>query len=44
MNYVIDSNSQLKLILHPEGHNTWRDYPLDSPDIALIIGPEGGLT
>ncbi|MFI4918327.1 MAG: 16S rRNA (uracil(1498)-N(3))-methyltransferase [Legionellales bacterium] len=40
--YVHTVQAQLKLVLHPQGANTWRDYDLQS-DIALLIGPEGGL-
>lgn len=36
--------AELKLVLHPEKNKTWRDYAFDVADIALIIGPEGGLT
>jgi 16S rRNA (uracil1498-N3)-methyltransferase len=42
--YVKEVQAQLKLILHPDCSATWRDCPLDQRDIALIIGPEGGLS
>lgn len=42
--FMRSAAAQLKLILHPETKNTWRDYALAVSDIALIIGPEGGLT
>lgn len=38
------NKAQLKFILHPEGNKTWRDYPITRSEIALIIGPEGGLS
>jgi len=43
-NYLPQVQGQLKLILHPDGARTWRDYSLDQGDIALLIGPEGGLS
>jgi 16S rRNA (uracil1498-N3)-methyltransferase len=42
--YVLQSPAELKLILHPEGDKHWRDYPLDSGDIDILIGPEGGFS
>lgn len=34
----------LKFILHTQAAKTWRDYQFNSAELALIIGPEGGLT
>lgn len=42
--YVPLAQVGLKLILHPDMSKTWRDYPINQSDIALIIGPEGGLS
>ncbi len=42
--YVQNNQIELKLILHPEGTKTWRDYDLKRTNIALLIGPEGGFT
>lgn len=42
--YVKEAQAKLKFILHPDCNTTWRDYPLGQSDIALIIGPEGGLS
>lgn len=44
INYVQTAPFQLKLILHPEGAKTWRDFDLKQPSIGLLIGPEGGLS
>jgi 16S rRNA (uracil1498-N3)-methyltransferase len=42
--YVSAEQAKLKFILHPEGSSSWRDYPIKPPEVALIVGPEGGLT
>lgn len=42
--YVKATQAQLKFILHPDCSTTWRDYSVGQSDIALVIGPEGGLT
>ena len=42
--YVKEVQAKLKLILHPDCSTTWRDCPIEQLDIALIIGPEGGLS
>lgn len=34
----------LGLVLHPKENKTWRDYDFTGADIALLIGPEGGLS
>ncbi|MFO2968886.1 16S rRNA (uracil(1498)-N(3))-methyltransferase [Legionella pneumophila serogroup 1] len=42
--FVREAKEHLKFILHPVFDKTWRDYPIQPPDVALIIGPEGGLS
>lgn len=42
--YVQAVQTELKFILHPNCTTTWRDYPVKHSEIALIIGPEGGLS
>lgn len=42
--YLNTVQAELKLILHPRGNKTWRDYLLQRANIALLIGPEGGLS
>lgn len=42
--YLIEVESNLKLILHPWGNKTWRDYKFECSDISLLIGPEGGFS
>jgi 16S rRNA (uracil1498-N3)-methyltransferase len=42
--YLEVSKSDYKFILHPKAHQRSRDYPLDKGDVALVIGPEGGLS
>jgi 16S rRNA (uracil1498-N3)-methyltransferase len=42
--YVKTIQAPLKLILHPDCNATWRDYTIGSSEVALIIGPEGGLS
>ncbi|HAU1639140.1 TPA: 16S rRNA (uracil(1498)-N(3))-methyltransferase [Legionella pneumophila] len=42
--FVREAKEHLKLILHPAFSKTWRDYPVQPPDVALIIGPEGGFS
>ncbi|AHE68341.1 RNA methyltransferase, RsmE family [Legionella oakridgensis ATCC 33761 = DSM 21215] len=41
--YLQQSQATLKLVLYPHANITWRDYTF-AGDIALLIGPEGGLT
>jgi len=42
--FIQKTQSQLKLILDPNGNKNWRDYPINkSSNIALLIGPEGGF-
>lgn len=42
--YAEQCTASIKLILHPTGAMSWRDVGLSSGDIALLIGPEGGLS
>ncbi|HAU1152088.1 TPA: 16S rRNA (uracil(1498)-N(3))-methyltransferase [Legionella pneumophila] len=42
--FVKGAKEHLRFILHPAFNKTWRDYPVQPPDVALIIGPEGGLS
>lgn len=43
--YLQQSHARLKLVLYPGAAKSWRDYSLNlSKDIALLIGPEGGLS
>lgn len=44
IHYVQQINAGLKLVLHPGTGKTWRDYSWELPDMALLIGPEGGLS
>ncbi|KTD42745.1 16S rRNA (uracil(1498)-N(3))-methyltransferase [Legionella parisiensis] len=36
--------TQLKLILHPGEDKNWKDYTIGPSEVALLIGPEGGLS
>jgi 16S rRNA (uracil1498-N3)-methyltransferase len=42
--YLEASKSVYKFILHPTAHKRSRDYCLAEGDVALLIGPEGGLS
>lgn len=42
--YLHHVQAKLRLILHPGGNKNWRDYAVGQSDIALLIGPEGGLS
>lgn len=42
--YLQDCDARMKLILHPRAAIAWRDYRFIAGDIALLIGPEGGLS
>lgn len=42
--FLSEVQADLKLVLHPGGNKTWRDYALKSATISLLIGPEGGLS
>lgn len=41
--YIREEQIALKLILHPDGAKTWRDYTLQG-SASLLIGPEGGFS
>lgn len=43
-NYVQRCGAPTKLVLHPNTSKSWRDHILPDGDIALLIGPEGGLS
>lgn len=42
--YLQTVNAPLKLILDPESTKNWRAYSLTQSNIALLVGPEGGLS
>lgn len=42
--YLQDMHAELKLILEPGAAKNWRAYDLQKKSIALLIGPEGGLS
>ncbi len=42
--YLQACDATMKLVLHPQGSKSWRDYTANAGDIALLIGPEGGLS
>lgn len=42
--FIEDCTAALKLVLHPAGNKRWREYDWSQVDVALLIGPEGGLT
>jgi len=42
--YLQQCQAALKLILHPEGAKSWRDYNVRHDSVALLIGPEGGFS
>ena len=42
--YLQACDSTIKMILHPYAAKSWRDYTFATGDIALLIGPEGGLS
>ncbi len=42
--YLQACDATMKLALHPQGSKSWRDYTGIAGDIALLIGPEGGLS
>lgn len=41
--YLSQCHHALKLVLSPTGQYTWRDLTPTQTDIALLIGPEGGI-
>lgn len=42
--YLQNCNASMKLVLHPRAAISWREYTFTAGDIALLIGPEGGLS
>ncbi len=42
--YLNTSSAATKWILHPSSEKSWRDHAFTAGDIALLIGPEGGLS
>ena len=42
--YLQQCQAPTKLVLQPNTSKSWRDYTFTSGDIALLIGPEGGLS
>ena len=42
--YLQQCQVPTKLVLHPKSAQSWRDYTFVDGDIALLIGPEGGLS
>lgn len=42
--FIKNTQAALKFILSPEGRHSWRDYTFDHQEMALLIGPEGGLS
>jgi len=42
--YLNQCQAKCRWVLYPEAGKSWRDYPSQAGDIALLIGPEGGLS
>lgn len=42
--YLNNCSAAIKWILHPSSEKSWREHGFISGDIALLIGPEGGLS
>ncbi len=42
--YLVTCSAAIKLVLYPDATKTWRNYSFAQADIALLIGPEGGLS
>jgi 16S rRNA (uracil1498-N3)-methyltransferase len=42
--YLLRCHAAIKLILEPTAKRSWRDIMFADGDIALLIGPEGGLS
>lgn len=42
--YLEHCPAETKLVLYPSANKTWRDYTSTREDVALLIGPEGGLS
>lgn len=43
-NYLEHCQATTKLVLYPSATKSWRDYVSTQGDVALLIGPEGGLS
>lgn len=42
--FLKQCHAQIKLMLHPSAPKAWRDYSFSQGEVALLIGPEGGLS
>lgn len=42
--YLQQCDATMKVVLHPQASISWREYHFSAGDIALLIGPEGGLS
>lgn len=42
--YLQQHQPRFRFVLQPETTNSWRDYEHPSTEMALVIGPEGGLS
>jgi len=42
--YLGQCQAKTRLVLHPSAASSWRDYSMTLGEIALLIGPEGGLS
>jgi 16S rRNA (uracil1498-N3)-methyltransferase len=42
--YLQQCQAPTKLVLHPATIKSWREHAFNTGDIALLIGPEGGLS
>jgi len=42
--YLQQCQAALRLVLHPNTAKSWRDFVFDRGEIAVLIGPEGGLS
>ncbi len=42
--YLEHCQAEVRFVLHPSAANSWRDYTLIQGSVALLIGPEGGLS
>lgn len=42
--YLRANEGQLNFVLDPRGAKSWRNYQFIQPEIALLIGPEGGFS
>jgi 16S rRNA (uracil1498-N3)-methyltransferase len=42
--YLQACSAPIRLVLNPNGLTSWRDYSKTMGEVALLIGPEGGLS